>query len=62
MYSLISSLVVMRDREAGVLMGTFAHASLFKYGQIMHQMGLRVVTCYAPVVLNLSVPKMIIPS
>ena len=27
MYSLISSLVIMRDREAGVLVGTFAHAS-----------------------------------
>ena len=30
MYSLISSLVVMRDREAGALAGTFVHASQFK--------------------------------
>ena len=43
MYSLIGSLVVMRDREAGVLAGTFTHASRFKYGRIRHQMGLRVV-------------------
>ena len=27
MYSLIGSLVVMRDREAGALAGTFMHAS-----------------------------------
>ena len=43
MYSLISSLVVMRDREAGALAGTFAHASRFKYGQLRCQTGLRVV-------------------
>ena len=43
MYSLISSLVVMRDCEAGVLAGTFAHASRFKYGQFRRQMGLRAV-------------------
>ena len=43
MYSLISSLVVMRDREAGVLAGMFAHASRFKYGQFRRQTGLRVV-------------------
>ena len=40
MYSLISSLVVMRDREAGVLVGTFAHASRLKYRQFRRQMGL----------------------
>ena len=33
----------MRDREAGALVGTFAHASQFKYGQFRHQMGLRAV-------------------
>ena len=32
MYSLIGSLVVMRDREAGTLMGTFTHASRFNMG------------------------------
>ena len=34
MYSLIGSLVVMRDREAGALAGTFTHASQFKYGRL----------------------------
>ena len=43
MYSLISSLVIMRDREAGALTGTFTHASRFKYGQFRCQMGLRTV-------------------
>ena len=43
MYSLISSLVVMRDREAGALAGTFVHMSRSKYGQVRRQMGLRVV-------------------
>ena len=43
MYSLISSLVVMRDREAGALAGTFAHVSRFKYGQFRRQTGLRTV-------------------
>ena len=38
MYSLIGSLVVMRDREAGALTGM--HASRFKYGWFRHQMGL----------------------
>ena len=33
----------MRDREAGTLVGTFAHASRFKYGQFRRQMGLRAV-------------------
>ena len=33
----------MRDREAGALVGTFAHASRFKYGQFRRQMGLRAV-------------------
>ena len=41
MYSLIGSLVIMRDREAGVLEGTFTHASRFKYGRFRRQMGLR---------------------
>ena len=31
----------MRDREAGVLTGTFAHVSRFKYGQFRRQTGLR---------------------
>ena len=43
MYSLISSLVAMRDREADALVGTFTHASRFKYGQFKRQMGLRAV-------------------
>ena len=43
MYSLISSLVVMRDREAGALAGTSGHASRFKYGQFRCQTGLRMV-------------------
>ena len=43
MYSLISSLVVMRDREAGALAGTFAHVSRFNYRQFRRQMGLRTV-------------------
>ena len=43
MYSLISSLVVMRDCEAGVFAGTFAHASRFKYGRLRRQTGLRAV-------------------
>ena len=43
MYSLIGSLVVMHDREAGALTGTFAHALQFKFGQIRHQMGLCAV-------------------
>ena len=43
MYSLIGSLVVMRDREAGALAGTFTHASRFKYGRFRRQTGLRVV-------------------
>ena len=29
---LISSLAIMRDREAGALAGTFTHASGLKYG------------------------------
>ena len=33
----------MLDRKAGVLMGTFAHASQFKYGQFRCQMGLHTV-------------------
>ena len=40
MYSLISSLVIMRDREAGVLVGMLAHVSRFKYGQFRRQTGL----------------------
>ena len=43
MYSLIGSLVVMRDREAGALTGTFTHVSLFKYGRFRRQTGLRAV-------------------
>ena len=43
MYSLIGNLVIMRDREAGALTGTFAHASRFKYRQFRHQMGLHAV-------------------
>ena len=43
MYSLIGSLVVMRDREAGMLTGTFTHALRFKYGRFRLQMGLHVV-------------------
>ena len=55
MYSLISSLVVMRDREAGALVGTFAHASRFKYGQCKPKRIARVsvartfVACALPV-------------
>ena len=43
MYSLIGSLVVMRDCEAGALVGTFIHASRFKYGRFRRQTGLRTV-------------------
>ena len=43
MYSLIGSLVDMRDRDAGALAGTFMHASRFKYGWFRLQMGLRAV-------------------
>ena len=41
MYSLIGSLVVMHDREAGALAGTFTHVSRFKYGWFRRQTGLR---------------------
>ena len=43
MYSLIGSLVVMRDREAGALAGTFMHASRFKYGRFRRQTDLHTV-------------------
>ena len=43
MYSLIGSLVVMHDREAGELTGMFPRMSRFKYGQFRRQMGLRAV-------------------
>ena len=43
MYSLIGSLVIIRNREAGPLAGTFMHASQFKYGLFRRQMGLRAV-------------------
>ena len=43
MYSLISSLVVMRDCEAGALMGTFATTPRFKYGRFKRQTGLHAV-------------------
>ena len=43
MYSLRGSLVIMHDREAGTLMGTFMHASQFKYGWFRHKTGLCVV-------------------
>ena len=43
MYSLIGSLVIMRDQEAGTLTGTFTHALRFKYGRFRHQTGLCVV-------------------
>ena len=43
MYSLIGSLVVMHDCEAGALTGTFAHVSQFKYVQFRCQTGLHVV-------------------
>ena len=43
MYSLIGSLVVMHDCEAGALTGMFVHSSRFKYGRFRHQMGLRAV-------------------
>ena len=43
MYSLIGSLVVMRDCEAGALAGTFTHASRFKYGRFRRQTGLPAV-------------------
>ena len=43
MYSLISSLVIMCDREARTLAGTFTHTSRFKYGQFRRQTGLRAV-------------------
>ena len=43
MYSLIGSLVIMRDCEAGTLTGTFVHASRFKYGRFRRQTGLHVV-------------------
>ena len=43
MYSLIGSLVIMRDQEAGTLTGTFAHALQFKYGRFRRQTGLRAV-------------------
>ena len=43
MYSLINSLVIMRDREADALAGMFVHASRFKYGQFRRQTGLHAV-------------------
>ena len=43
MYSLIGSVVVIRDRDAGAFASTFIHASGFKYGRFRRQMGLRVV-------------------
>ena len=43
MYSLIGSLVVMRDREAGALAGTLMHALRFKYGRFRRQTDLRAV-------------------
>ena len=43
MYSLIGSLVIMRDYEDGALTGTFTHVSRFKYGQFRHQTGLCAV-------------------
>ena len=63
MYSLIGSLVIMRDCEAGMLTGMFAHALQFKYGQFRCQTGLRAaqkrfvhvsivhtfVTCASPI-------------
>ena len=36
-------LLVMHDHETGVLTGTFAHVSRFKYRQFRRQMGLCVV-------------------
>ena len=47
MYSLIGSLVIMCDCEAGTLTGVFAHASQFKYGQFRHQTGLCLGTKWA---------------
>ena len=43
MYSLIGSLVVMRDLEAGVLTGMLIHMSRFKYRQFRRQTGLHAV-------------------
>ena len=43
MYSLIGSLVIMRDHKAVVLMGMFACALRFKYGWFRHHMVLHVV-------------------
>ena len=43
MYSLIGSLVIMRDREVGSLTGTIVQASQFIYRQFRHQVGLHVV-------------------
>ena len=43
MYSLIGCLIVIHDREPGMLTGTFAHALRFKYGQFKRQTGLRTV-------------------
>ena len=43
MFSFIGSLVVMRDREAGALTGTFMHASQFKYRQFRCQTDLCAV-------------------
>ena len=51
MYSFIGSLVIMRDREAGVLTGTFVYMSRFKYGRFRRQTGLHVVQKWFALVL-----------
>ena len=43
MYSLLGSLVIMRDCEAGTLMGMFARVSQFKYRQFRRQMDMCTV-------------------
>ena len=49
MYSLIGSLVVMRDREAGTLTGTFMYMLGFKYEQFRHQRACAVQKQFARV-------------
>ena len=51
-YSLIGSLVIMHDCEAHALMGTFAHASQFKYRRFRHQTGLHTVQKWFACVLT----------
>ena len=43
MYSLIGSVVIMCEHEAGALTGMFVHTLRFKYGQFRHQTDLCTV-------------------